>query len=143
MNYCRLLALGFLTLLVTGCVSYERKPLSPREIIGAVESSRNEERVQQGQEFTFSMAAKWMSENSPELASLKAQYQKIQAVADIKTPWYNPTVEVGQDIGSNLEPGAVGKTRPFIGLGFVIPIGLTGSRGSLPRPSIYLCGSWS
>lgn len=107
---------------LTGCVSYEEKPLTPEEIIGQVETSRSKVMLANGETFTFSKAATWMSENSPVLKQLQAEYATVQSVADIDTPWPNPSLEAGQNIGSKLEPGAVNKTVPFVGLGFTIPI---------------------
>jgi len=107
---------------MVSCVSYEEKPLSPREIIDQVEAARLEGFVKEGEPFDFPKATLWMSEKSPILKELKTKYATLQSVADIATPWPNPSIKIGQDFGLKLEPGAVGKTRPFVGLGFTIPL---------------------
>lgn len=123
MKYRRLLTLGLLTLSVTGCVTYEKQPLVPEEIIREVEHIRSESVVSEADGLTFQKASELMSQKSPLLEKIRAKYKTVQSVADIKTPWFNPSIEVGPDLGSGLEPGVTGKTRPFIGLGFTIPLG--------------------
>gem|GEM_PF-6950360 len=88
-----LLVLTLFVFTLSGCVSYEAKPLTPQEIIREVEVSRQQLLLAPEETFTFTVAATRMSEHSPLLAQLKAEYATVAAVADITTPWSNPSIE--------------------------------------------------
>lgn len=124
MYHLRLFFVGsFLVLFTVGCVTYQKKPLVPKEILRDVEQSRRKVIESESKSLSFVKAAELMSENSPELDEIRAEYEKVQNVANFKTPWPNPSIEVGPDLGSNLGAGAANKTQPFLGVGFTIPIG--------------------
>jgi outer membrane protein TolC len=119
----QLLVLGFIAIAFAGCASYQAKPLTPEEIIREVEDSRQQVLLAPDEQLTFGKTAAWMSDHSPLLKQLKTEYETLAAVADIATPWSNPSIEIGPDYGSSLPAGASHKIQPFISLGFSIPIG--------------------
>ena len=71
----------------------------------------------------FADFAQIMSENNPELQVLKEQYKGAEDVASFWTPLPNPSLDIGQTKGSNLQDTVAKKVQPFIGLGFTIPLG--------------------
>ena len=122
-NLCLFPIGSFLIFFVTGCVSYQTKPLVPIAIFSDVDYTRQKKSSFEAQALTFSKAALLMNKNNPELDEVRANYETFQSIANIKTPWPNPSLDLGPDLGSKLGPGAVDKTQPFIGLGFTIPLG--------------------
>lgn len=119
----RLITGSFLIVSISGCVSYQTKPLVPKAIFREIERSRQTLFKSESEAFTFPKAIEIMNQSSPELAEVRSEYEKFNSIAKTKTPWPNPSVELGPDIGSNLGAGATNKTQPFVGLGFTIPLG--------------------
>lgn len=115
--------------LALGCQTYEPKPLDPREIIEEVERARRlleddgstRKEAAEGKAFTLERAAELMSLNSPALREVKAEYQSALGLAEVETPFPNPSLEAGPKIGSNLEDSSH-RVQPFISLGFTIPL---------------------
>ncbi|MCM8534293.1 MAG: TolC family protein [Lentisphaeraceae bacterium] len=113
---------GFsLLILFVSCQSYKPLALKPNEILKELEESRK--LPSSNQVLHFSDAEKIMSQRNRTLKQLKLEYEKLQKIADIKTPFPNPTLEIGPSFGSRLGETEASSTQPFIGLGFTIPLG--------------------
>ena len=82
------------------CQTYEPVELKPQEILNEIETQRSQELDLD--EFTFAEAAKTMDENILRLQQIRQKYQGLQKVADIKTPWPNPSLTAGPAKGSRL-----------------------------------------
>ncbi|MCM8542095.1 MAG: TolC family protein [Lentisphaeraceae bacterium] len=122
MNKLLRLIAGFLVLILfASCQSYKPMVLEPNNIIKELEKSRK--LSSSNQAFNFSDAERLMSERNRHLKKLKLEYEKLQKIANIKTPFPNPSLELGPAFGSNLGQTAASSTQPFIGLGFTIPLG--------------------
>lgn len=107
-------------ILFQSCQSYKQLDLDPENILKEVEGSR---KVSVQTSLTFDQVTQLMSERNHSLKVLKLEYQKHQKVADLKTPLPNPVLEFGPAFGSRIDESTAGKTQPFIGLGFTIPLG--------------------
>jgi len=114
---------AFISLLMISCVKYKPKPLVPENIIKEIDALRDVDFVSAKGELPFMKAATLMSEKGPLLLAIKAKYETVQSVANIKTPWFNPSLEFGPEAGFDLDPSATNKIVPFISLGFTIPFG--------------------
>ncbi|MGE4159161.1 MAG: TolC family protein [Planctomycetota bacterium] len=109
--------------LVSSCASYEPRALDPMEVLHQVEATRAEPVAPSSGNLTFVEAAEFLLSRSPKLAALEAEHAVAASVSGIPTPWPNPSLEAGPDIGSHLEPGASRRVTPFVALGFAIPWG--------------------
>jgi outer membrane protein TolC len=103
------------------CQTYEPVELNPKEILNEIEAQRSQELDLD--EFTFAQAAKTMDENNLRLQQIRQKYQGLQKVADIKTPWPNPSLTAGPAKGSRLEDTSASSTQGFVGIAFNIPLG--------------------
>ena len=104
------------------CVKYEKKDLIPIEIYKEIESIRSNPKVNIKENLTFLKSSEIMSIQNPQLKTLKADYEIHQKIADIQTPFPNPSIEIGPNLSSpfsNLSKSAV----PFVAIGFTIPLG--------------------
>jgi len=64
-----------------------------------------------------------MAAFSPALNEARAAFDRARTVADIDTPWPNPTISAGPAIGSRLDPGGSSRrVQPLIEFGFSIPL---------------------
>lgn len=106
----------------TSCVTYKEKPLEPHMLFEEVEESLQFSSENEREAPSFFAAAEIMSQHNPELKEIQLEYEALQNVANIKTPWSNPRLEVGPDIGSNLAKNLGNKVQPFVALGFAIPL---------------------
>jgi outer membrane protein, heavy metal efflux system len=119
----RLLYAGIVSVFfTTSCVTYQEKKLEPKLIFNKLDYKRNNTEQFYTEDFSFKKATELMFINSPELKEIKSSYEIVNSVAKIKTPWRNPSVEIGPDIGSKLGVGSINKTQPFVSLGFSIPL---------------------
>lgn len=109
------------TLIFVSCQSYKELPFDKDQILKDVEKQRVYKGPQEG--LSYLNAQEIMSSNNFELKSLKQKYEKLKSVTDIKTPLPNPSIELGQAIGSSIDEKSASKVQPFIGLGFKIPLG--------------------
>ena len=107
-------------LLMASCQTYKKMALAPEPILAQLEDQRQ---VDLPETFSFMQAAKLMDENNLELKELRQRYLAQRKVADIKTPWPNPTITAGPAFGSDSGLSDVGSANPFIGIGFSIPLG--------------------
>ena len=111
----------------SGCVSYEPAPLVGHTLIAEISQRRLQPDPTTATEPTpalaFAQAAAWMSEYNPDLRELRATYDQQSALAAVATPWPNPSVNAGLAHGFRLEDAVAGRTQPFIGMGFAIPLG--------------------
>ena len=108
------------TLIFQSCQSYKTLDLDPEKLLKEVEESR---KVSLQNTLSFDQAAQLMSERNHSLKVLQLEYQKHQKVADLKTPLPNPVLEFGPAFGSRIDESTAGKTQPFVGIGFSIPLG--------------------
>lgn len=106
---------------LVSCKTYEEIPLDKNKILKDVEKQRVYKGPQEG--LSYLNAQEIMSENNPDLKMLKQEYEKFKAIAAIKTPFPNPSLEIGQGIGTSLEDKTASSIQPFIGFGFTIPLG--------------------
>ncbi|MDD7985785.1 TolC family protein [Lentisphaera marina] len=115
--------LFFSVVLITfvSCQSYKPIELEPQEILNEIEAQRSRKIEQET--FTFAEAAKAMNQNNLRLQQIRQKYQGLQEVANIKTPWANPTITAGPAKGSRLEETTSSSTQGFVGIAFNIPLG--------------------
>lgn len=106
---------------LVSCQSYKEIPLNKGQILKDVENQRIYKGSKDG--LSFKEAESLMSVNNTDLQVLKEEYEKLQSIAEIKTPYPNPSLEIGQGIGSSIEEKSASSVQPFIGLGFTIPLG--------------------
>ena len=108
-----------------GCRTYQKLELSHDIVLANVKM------IYQKQNHTlngidnpkFAVFAQMMSDNNPELQILKAEYKGAEDRAAMSTPFPNPSLEIGQAKGYNLEDAVANKVQPFVGVGFTIPLG--------------------
>jgi len=108
-----------------GCRTYQPMEISHSvalDNVAAIYQSQNET-LSGITEPGFMDLATIMSNNNPELQVMKEEYRGADEIASMMTPWPNPSLEVGQSRGYNLEDTVKSKTQPFISLGFTIPLG--------------------
>jgi|GEM_PF-915434 len=70
------------------------------------------------------LAAAWLlSVHSPALHETRARYHKLHGVASIATPFPNPTIAAGPEIGFDLDDeGSSRRIQPMIEFGFTVPL---------------------
>ena len=106
-----------------GCQTYTSLELAPERILDELEMQRSR-KVISGKIFDFSQAARIMSQNNLTLKALEESYKRRKMIAELKTAWPNPSLEIGAAFGSNLDaPTLESSTQPFISLGFSFPLG--------------------
>lgn len=114
----RLVPVGLITTItLTGCVAYQKKPVIPKVIFRDIDQKREAVSPFDKEVLTFAKVTRIMNENSPALDEIRAKYETASSIAKIKTPWPNPSI----DIGPKISP--TDSTQPSIGLGFTIPLG--------------------
>ena len=106
---------------LVSCQSYKEIPLDKIQILKDVEEQRLYKGSKDG--LSFKEAQSLMSIHNTELQVLKGEYKKLKSIAEIKTPYPNPSLEIGQGIGSSIEEKSASSVQPFVGLGFTIPLG--------------------
>lgn len=116
----KLTILSFVLILVS-CQSFKKLPIDKTKILKDVEEHRKYNGPVEG--LSFNDAQKLMSMNNLELKELRQEYEKLKSIAEIKTPLPNPSIELGYALGTSLDEKSAGKSQPFIGLGFTIPLG--------------------
>ena len=107
-------------LLLASCQTYERIEFSPEPILAQLEDQR---KVDLPESFSFIQAAELMDKNNLAIKQLRQEYLALQKIADIKTPWPNPTLTAGPAFSSDSGLSDAGSAFPFIGIGFSIPLG--------------------
>ncbi len=112
-------------LIFAGCKTYTPMSISHSRTLDQITTvnARQDEILSQLDGVNLSVFAEIMSENNPELISLKGEYDATLAIATISTPLPNPTLELGMAKGKNLIDPVTNASQPFIGLGFTIPLG--------------------
>ena len=120
-NIFRVIAGSIFCLVLVSCQSYKPMAIVPKDILE--ELSENRKLPKNESEFTLMAAEKVMSQRNRSLRKLRLEYEKLQKIADIKTPFPNPSIEFGPSFGSHLEGAEASSTQPFVGLGFTIPLG--------------------
>ncbi len=106
-------------ILISGCEHYQQRPLDSRAIILSVDNDRQ---TAISQPLTFSAAAELAATHSPVLKEARAEYESACALASVKTPLPNPSVEVGPRFGFG--PDVLRRrVEPFGSIGFAIPTG--------------------
>ena len=106
---------------LVSCQSFKELPLDKTKILKDVEEQRKYNENSDG--LSFIEAQKLMSINNLELKELRKEYEKFKSIAEIKTPFPNPSVEFGHAAGTSIDEKSAGKVQPFIGFGFTIPLG--------------------
>ncbi len=111
-------------LMLAGCERYQSMPLVPEEIAASVSRARAfpDGETDAGIPLTFERAAGILARHGPALKEAKAAYETSLAVAKIKTPLPNPSVEAGFNFGSGSDAESRA-TQPFGAIGFTIPTG--------------------
>ncbi len=114
---------GFIGLCLVGCQRYHPAPLDPGEVVTSVA----EERQDEIQPFTFPRATALMARHGPSLKEARAEYETALAIAKVKTPFPNPSLEAGPRI--SFGPDAKDpRLQPFVSIGITIPTGPRRSR---------------
>ncbi len=94
-------------LVLAACQSYAARPLDPQDILRKVEAERTTG------ELTFAAARERLRTHGPRVREARAEYEAAQAIAAVKTPLPNPTLEFGPtllDGGRSGAEGALGWT---------------------------------
>lgn len=117
----RVIAGSFITVLFVSCQNYEPLAFKPDDILEELEEERK--LLEEKYELSIAHAEKLMSQRNRKLKKLHLEYEKLQKIAEIKTPLPNPTLEFGPSFGSRLGETEASSTQPFIGLGFTVPLG--------------------
>ncbi|MDD7984351.1 TolC family protein [Lentisphaera marina] len=112
--------LGLSTLLLASCQSYKKLELTPDSALSQLEQQRTQDLPDS---FSFHDAVKLMDKNNLELQQIRKEYETLQQVADIGTPWPNPVITAGPAFGSESGLSDTGSAYPFVGIGFSIPLG--------------------
>ncbi|MAG56513.1 MAG: hypothetical protein CMJ83_09495 [Planctomycetes bacterium] len=107
---------------LTGCVSYEPRPLDAPALIARVDQARLAPEETAGEGVTFAQAASWLRRHGPSVREAVAAYQTALARARIPTPWPNPGLEVGPEYAFGPD-AATNSVAPFGGIGITIPLG--------------------
>ena len=119
--------------LLTGCEHYHPQPLDASATVLSVDRARKllEESDAAALEvtptaapipFTFARAAELMRDHSPTLKDVRAEYATAQALARVKSPLPNPSVDAGPRYGFGRDV-LTHRFQPFGALGFSIPTG--------------------
>ncbi len=111
-----------LGLMVSGCVHYRPQPLSHRDVVARYERLRTDDQEAGEAVLTFAEAQALMDRNNRRLKEIRQAYQTMQNVADIPTPWPNPSISTGFKHGVHLPNGHSASTQPFVSLGFAVPL---------------------
>ncbi len=111
-----------LAVLLSSCQTYQPLDFEPDKLFEDVNFDRARS-LGESNILQFSDAAAAMDENNPSLAVVKKEHEGARKVADIKTPWPNPSIEFGPTFGTNLEDSASSAAQPFVALGVSIPLG--------------------
>lgn len=124
-KYC-LVAL-LLVMISTGCQPYQSRPLIPAQVMDFVDEERRASDGTQGQdgpgEFRFTRAAELMSRFSPALKEARAEYATARALAKVRTPGTNPTLDIGPQFGFGPDVGGASPLAPLASISFLIPLG--------------------
>jgi len=127
-NWIQFLLLLFCVAL-SGCRTFESKPLVPIDVLKEVEANRSrftlldDKDMNESGKVGLPEIAKWLGENSPALIRIKAEFEKAQAVSQIETPFPNPEITFGPQLGTHLgSENASHRFAPLIEFGFTIPL---------------------
>lgn len=113
----------FVGFALVGCERYQGVPLDPAAVVASVtEARQGMEEVEGHRPFTFPRAAALMARHAPSLQEARAEYETALAVAQIKTPFPNPSLEAGPRIGFGPD-AADPRLQPFASIGVTIPTG--------------------
>lgn len=127
-----LCAFVFISLFLPGCQQYLANPLAPHDIVdrvarlrenpvGSAISPDSTEQTPQ-QPFTFARAVALTKEHSPALQKARSEYETLLALAAVKTPLPNPSVQAGPQFGFGTDV-IRRSVEPFGSIGFSIPTG--------------------
>jgi outer membrane protein TolC len=113
-----------LTLAACATRSYAPEPLLPAHFATVAE-----ERAAAGanpsdsppSELTLAIAAEWLRTRGPRVREVVAAYRTALARAGVATPWPNPSLAVGSELGFGSAVD-VNKVVPFASLGFTLPL---------------------
>lgn len=108
-----------------GCQTYQEQAFDPNTFLAEVVKERHyvPDTHVKTDTFTFETAARWMSENSPQIKLLKKEYDIFRAVAETPVPFPNPSVEGGPSLNFYSPMSPLQKVVPYVSIGFVIPLG--------------------
>ncbi len=118
------LKLSILTLMLTfaGCVTYQPQPLLHDKVAQRLTEIEGTTSAMSQQKFDFSEAMRLMDENNRRLKEIKQAYKTMKDVAEIPTPWDNPTLSGGIKHGDELPNDFSSATQPFVSLAFAVPL---------------------
>lgn len=124
-TYCAYIRIAPLALLAAcGPLKYEADPLVPVEVLEELIREREAVRmpVEQENALTLVAATELLRQRSPELREALAGFHSARAVAEVETPWPDPTLQVGPEIGFG---SAVDRNEVVaaLGIGVAIPTG--------------------
>lgn len=104
---------------IGGCEHYQQRPLDSGAIVLAVDVARQ---TPIDGPLTFSSVAEFAFLHSPVLTEARAEYTSALALASVKTPLSNPSIEFGPRFGFG--PDVLRRrVEPFGSIGFTIPTG--------------------
>ena len=106
-----------LVITAAACRSYAPQPLDPDEILARIAEERDT--AADGEVVSLREAAALMRQYNPHLQRVRAAYATEQAVADVKTPLPNPTLEVAPIFTDVASLGSQ-KWGADVGLGWTI-----------------------
>jgi len=106
-----------LVIVAAGCRSYAPKPLDPDEVLARIAQERDT--AAKGDVVSLREAAELMRKYNPHLQEVRAAYATEQAVADVKTPLPNPTLDLAP-LYTNVASLGSDKWGGDFGLGWTI-----------------------
>jgi len=106
-----------LAIAAAGCRTYAPQPLDPEEILSRIAEERDTAAT--GEVVSLREAADLMRRFNPQLQRVRAAYATEQAVADVKTPLPNPTLDFAP-IYTNLASLGSDRWGADLGLGWTI-----------------------
>lgn len=129
-----------LALALSGCAtqSYEPDPVLQEEFGVLSEGRAGSSAHETPGELTLSKAAEWLRKRGPRVRETIARYRTALAKAGVSTPWPNPGLSAGPEIGFGRED-PINKVVPFVNMSFTIPI--SGKLGKQDEVNAALAGS--
>lgn len=110
-----------LLILITGCQSYQPNGFERNTLYDETLQDRLTPIVSADSTLTFQDLARTMSFRSPELRKIQAEYVAYGAVAELWTPYPNPSIE-GGILNFHNTGGSPWNVGPYVSMGFSIPL---------------------